>query len=133
MYIYSIIIIIILLLLLFYYYYIFYYYYYSIMFLSFCSMGEVDYESLPTDKLWAHLLAGGAAGVTEHCVMYPVDCVKVRRGRERERGKHVLVAGNVDVRLVSNIYYTLTIFTNLVPYNTHASCYHKDILIYGYH
>ena len=40
-------------------------------------MGEVDYESLPTDKLWAHLLAGGAAGVTEHCVMYPVDCVKV--------------------------------------------------------
>ncbi|XP_003389716.2 PREDICTED: mitoferrin-1-like [Amphimedon queenslandica] len=42
------------------------------------SMGEVDYESLPTDKLWAHLLAGGAAGVTEHCVMYPVDCVKTR-------------------------------------------------------
>ena len=108
-------------------------------------MGEVDYESLPTDKLWAHLLAGGAAGVTEHCVMYPVDCVKVRRERERERrereererererGKHVLVAGNVDIHLVSNIYYTLTIFTNLVPYNTHASCYHKDILIYGYH
>ena len=41
-------------------------------------MDEVDYESLPTDKLSAHLLAGGAAGMMEHCAMYPVDCVKVR-------------------------------------------------------
>lgn len=40
-------------------------------------MDEVDYESLPTDKLSAHLLAGGAAGMMEHCAMYPVDCVKV--------------------------------------------------------
>ncbi len=41
-------------------------------------MEEVDYESLPTDRLSAHLLAGGAAGMMEHCFMYPVDCVKVR-------------------------------------------------------
>ena len=41
------------------------------------NMEEVDYESLPTDKLLPHLLAGGAAGVMEHCTMYPVDCVKV--------------------------------------------------------
>lgn len=40
-------------------------------------LSEVDYESLPTDRLSAHLLAGGAAGIMEHCVMYPVDCVKV--------------------------------------------------------
>ena len=40
-------------------------------------MGEVDYESLPTDNLWQHLLAGGMAGMMEHCFMYPVDCVKV--------------------------------------------------------
>ena len=40
-------------------------------------MEEVDYESLPTDKLSAHLMAGAAAGMMEHCVMYPVDCVKV--------------------------------------------------------
>lgn len=40
-------------------------------------MEEVDYESLPTDKLSVHLLAGGAAGMMEHCAMYPVDCVKV--------------------------------------------------------
>ena len=45
------------------------------------NMEEVDYESLPTDKLLPHLLAGGAAGVMEHCTMYPVDCVKVM-GRE---------------------------------------------------
>ena len=42
------------------------------------NMEEVDYESLPTDKLLPHLLAGGAAGIMEHCTMYPVDCVKVR-------------------------------------------------------
>lgn len=41
------------------------------------NMEEVDYESLPTDKLSAHLMAGAAAGMMEHCVMYPVDCVKV--------------------------------------------------------
>ena len=43
------------------------------------TMGDVDYESLPTDKLLPHLFAGGAAGVMEHCTMYPVDCVKVLR------------------------------------------------------
>ncbi len=41
-------------------------------------MDEIDYESLPSDNLLAHLLAGGAAGMMEHCVMYPVDCIKVR-------------------------------------------------------
>lgn len=40
-------------------------------------MGELDYESLPTDRLSAHLVAGSAAGIMEHCMMYPVDCVKV--------------------------------------------------------
>jgi hypothetical protein len=41
-------------------------------------MGEAEYESLPTDNLWQHLLAGGMAGMMEHCFMYPVDCVKTR-------------------------------------------------------
>ena len=40
-------------------------------------IGEVDYESLPTNNLWQHLLAGAMAGIMEHCCMYPVDCVKV--------------------------------------------------------
>ncbi len=42
-------------------------------------MEEVDYESLPTSRLSTHLLAGGLAGMMEHCCMYPVDCVKVGR------------------------------------------------------
>lgn len=42
------------------------------------AMEEVDYESLPTGRLSAHLCAGAAAGMMEHCAMYPVDCVKVR-------------------------------------------------------
>lgn len=40
---------------------------------------EIDeYETLPTDKVSTHLMAGALAGVGEHCVMYPVDSVKVR-------------------------------------------------------
>lgn len=40
--------------------------------------GDDDYESLPeTSTMGTHMLAGAAAGVMEHCVMYPVDAVKV--------------------------------------------------------
>lgn len=35
------------------------------------------YESLPTASPTTHMLAGSFAGVMEHCVMYPVDSVKV--------------------------------------------------------
>ena len=38
-----------------------------------------DYESLPeSTTMETHMLAGAAAGIMEHTVMYPVDCVKVR-------------------------------------------------------
>lgn len=42
-------------------------------------MDEDDYESLPeyassTD----HMIAGAAAGIMEHCIIYPVDVVKTR-------------------------------------------------------
>lgn len=37
-----------------------------------------DYESLPTSSTFTHMLAGAAAGVMEHCVMYPLDSVKTR-------------------------------------------------------
>lgn len=39
---------------------------------------EVDYERLPTENAFVHMVAGGAAGIMEHCVMYPVDIVKTR-------------------------------------------------------
>ena len=39
---------------------------------------EDEYESLPqSSTMTTHMVAGAAAGVMEHCVMYPVDCVKV--------------------------------------------------------
>lgn len=41
-------------------------------------MDDSEYESLPTEKVTVHLAAGAMAGVMEHCVMYPVDCVKTR-------------------------------------------------------
>lgn len=37
-----------------------------------------EYESLPTGNALTHMLAGAAAGVMEHCVMYPLDSVKTR-------------------------------------------------------
>lgn len=38
----------------------------------------VDYEALPDNlPASAHMIAGATAGITEHCIMYPVDCVKV--------------------------------------------------------
>lgn len=35
------------------------------------------YESLPTASATTHMLAGSMAGILEHCVMYPIDSVKV--------------------------------------------------------
>jgi hypothetical protein len=38
-----------------------------------------DYESLPTTSAPVHMTAGAIAGIMEHCVMYPLDSVKVGR------------------------------------------------------
>lgn len=41
--------------------------------------GDDDYESLPdSSTMGTHMLAGAAAGIMEHTIMYPVDCVKTR-------------------------------------------------------
>jgi solute carrier family 25 iron transporter 28/37 len=40
---------------------------------------EFDYEALPENtSLTANLIAGAAAGIMEHTVMYPVDAIKTR-------------------------------------------------------
>uniref|UniRef100_A0A1A8PSX8 Solute carrier family 25 (Mitochondrial iron transporter), member 28 n=1 Tax=Nothobranchius rachovii TaxID=451742 RepID=A0A1A8PSX8_9TELE len=40
---------------------------------------EMDYEGLPQGATSStHMLAGAVAGVMEHCLMYPIDCVKTR-------------------------------------------------------
>lgn len=41
-------------------------------------MEDNPYESLDdSSSPSTHMLAGAAAGIMEHTVMYPVDCVKV--------------------------------------------------------
>lgn len=37
-----------------------------------------DYEEIKSAGIGANMIAGGAAGIVEHCVMYPVDCIKTR-------------------------------------------------------
>ncbi|KAJ0005180.1 hypothetical protein NQD34_011394 [Periophthalmus magnuspinnatus] len=40
---------------------------------------EPDYEGLPQGaSTRTHMLAGAVAGIMEHCLMFPVDCVKTR-------------------------------------------------------
>lgn len=41
-------------------------------------MAEDDYETLPENaSVLSHMLAGACAGIMEHTIIYPVDCVKV--------------------------------------------------------
>lgn len=44
-------------------------------------MNPEDYESLPTGNVLTHMSAGAIAGVMEHCIMYPLDSVKVIAGK----------------------------------------------------
>ncbi|XP_028313825.1 mitoferrin-2-like [Gouania willdenowi] len=40
---------------------------------------DVEYEGLPQGAATGtHMLAGAVAGIMEHCLMYPIDCVKTR-------------------------------------------------------
>lgn len=36
-----------------------------------------EYETLPSSSISTHMTAGAIAGIMEHCVMYPLDSVKV--------------------------------------------------------
>lgn len=40
-------------------------------------MNPEDYETLPSASVGVHMTAGAFAGIMEHCVMYPLDSVKV--------------------------------------------------------
>lgn len=49
---------------------------------------DMDYEGLPQGASTStHMLAGSVAGIMEHCLMYPIDCVKVNP--HRNGSKHV--------------------------------------------
>ena len=43
-------------------------------------MDDYDYEGMPeTSTATTHMVAGAAAGIMEHSVMYPIDCIKVNK------------------------------------------------------
>jgi solute carrier family 25 iron transporter 28/37 len=41
-------------------------------------MEMFDYEQLPTHSIYVTMTAGAAAGIMEHCLMYPIDSLKTR-------------------------------------------------------
>lgn len=40
-------------------------------------MNIEDYEQLETPSISINMTAGALAGILEHCIMYPMDSVKV--------------------------------------------------------
>ena len=51
-----------------------------------------------TVKLETYIMAGAAAGIMEHCLMYPVDCVKVSLLSNFSReGREEIVFGSSEV------------------------------------
>ena len=64
-----------------------------------------DYESLPeSTPLSVSVLAGATAGVAEHCVMFPVDSVKVSSNHCRDKLNYLTI-GNIFVHNI--IFFTL--------------------------
>ncbi|KAL0964631.1 hypothetical protein UPYG_G00326750 [Umbra pygmaea] len=47
--------------------------------LEVADLSEPDYEGLPQGASTStHMFAGAVAGIMEHCLMFPIDCVKTR-------------------------------------------------------
>ncbi|KAJ2844047.1 Fe(2+) transporter [Coemansia erecta] len=64
---------------------------------------EYDYEELPeTSPLTMHLIAGAAAGIMEHSVMYPFDIVKTR----------MQVVGSPSSMVYSGVTHALKVITS---------------------
>lgn len=54
----------------------------KINFFLFLVMAEIDltYESLPAESSSrTHMLAGAFAGISEHCLIFPIDSIKVSK------------------------------------------------------
>ncbi|KAF0027469.1 hypothetical protein F2P81_020210 [Scophthalmus maximus] len=59
---------------------------------------EPDYEGLPQGaSTGTHMLAGAVAGIMEHCLMFPIDCVKVPSYRAYEFGLNGLLVHQVSL------------------------------------
>lgn len=62
-------------------------------------MNFEDYETLPTQNPITHMTAGAIAGVMEHCIMYPLDSVKVSPNLRRSSASYATV-GRFGLRLL---------------------------------
>ena len=60
---------------------------------------EIDYEGLPQGaSTRTHMLAGSVAGIMEHCLMYPIDCVKVlKHANAKKSASFEVCRGVVEV------------------------------------
>uniref|UniRef100_A0A1B6E6V8 Mitoferrin n=1 Tax=Clastoptera arizonana TaxID=38151 RepID=A0A1B6E6V8_9HEMI len=61
-------------------------------------MNFEDYETLPTNNVSTHMMAGAIAGVMEHCVMYPLDSVKTRMQS---------LSGTASYRGIGEVFYKM--------------------------
>lgn len=80
-----------------------------------------EYDALPDEwPIRTHMLAGAAAGVMEHTVMYPVDCIKVWR-------KIVLQCSalleSVSTREASSLLLLILVRIHVHP----PQCHHKPV------
>ena len=65
-------------------------------------MEEDDYESLPPESTMStHMVAGAAAGIMEHSIMYPVDCIKVSLTKRIKKEYSVFKVIKVDILINS--------------------------------
>ncbi|ENN81934.1 mitoferrin-1 [Dendroctonus ponderosae] len=60
-------------------------------------MNVDDYETLPTDHVGTHMIAGAIAGIMEHCLMYPLDSVKTRMQSLASTGSDGIVATLINM------------------------------------
>lgn len=64
---------------------------------------EIDYEGLPRGVATStHMLAGAVAGIMEHCLMYPIDCVKVCNQCDTQVNLEALKPSSKDKPTVSH-------------------------------
>lgn len=71
-------------------------------------MEDDEYENLPTERMSVHLIAGGMAGMMEHCVMYPVDCVKVSKNTFQNALKYEflqIITSTTSVHIKEHLLY----------------------------
>lgn len=69
-----------------------------------------EYETLPSSNVIDHMMAGAIAGIMEHCVMYPLDSVKVsvlinRINVYLESLSVYIIGNNENTTITSSVLY----------------------------